>query len=105
MMRHQREPEVGPASNYFLARYDSGNNHDMNRHFDLLTIGAASGGVPISNRAAAHGPKCALIQPRRLRGPCVHVGCVPKKVMWNAAMLSHSLHAAPDYGFSIPSHA
>src|SRR4051812_27158960 len=105
MMRHQRAPEVGPASNYFLARYDSGNNHDMNRHFDLLTIGGGSGGVAISNRAAAHGAKCALIEAGRIGGTCVNVGCVPKKVMWNAAMLSHSLHDAPDYGFSIPSHA
>jgi glutathione reductase (NADPH) len=76
----------------------------MNRHFDLLTIGAGSGGVAISNRAAAHGAKCALIEAGRIGGTCVNVGCVPKKIMWNAAMLSHALEDAPDYGFSIPAH-
>ena len=77
----------------------------MNRHFDLLTIGAGSGGVAISNRAAIHGAKCALIEAGRIGGTCVNVGCVPKKIMWNAAMLSHALDDAPDYGFSIPAHA
>src|SRR6185436_7838992 len=77
----------------------------MNRHFDLLTIGAGSGGVAISNRAAMHGAKCALIEAGRIGGTCVNVGCVPKKIIWNAAMLSHALDDAPDYGFSIPAHA
>lgn len=32
-------------------------------------------------------------------GTCVNVGCVPKKVMWNTAMIAESLHDAKDYGF------
>ena len=76
----------------------------MNRHFDLLTIGAGSGGVAVSNRAAAHGARCVLIEAGRIGGTCVNVGCVPKKVMWNAASLSHALDDAPDYGFSITTH-
>ena len=77
----------------------------MNRHFDLLTIGGGSGGVAVSNRAASYGAKCALIEVGRLGGTCVNVGCVPKKVMWNAASLAHAIDDAPDYGFSIPSHS
>jgi glutathione reductase (NADPH) len=76
----------------------------MSRHFDLLTIGAGSGGVAISNRAAQYGAKCALIERGRLGGTCVNVGCVPKKVMWNAAQLAHALADAPDYGFVLGPH-
>jgi len=77
----------------------------MNRHFDLLVIGGGSGGVAVSNRAASYGAKCALIEAGRIGGTCVNVGCVPKKVMWNAASLAHALEDAPDYGFSVPAHA
>ena len=73
----------------------------MNRHFDLLTIGAGSGGVAVSNRAASYGAKCALIEAGRIGGTCVNVGCVPKKVMWNGASLAHAIEDAADYGFTI----
>ena len=76
----------------------------MTRHFDLLTIGAGSGGVAVSNRAASYGAKCALIEAGRIGGTCVNVGCVPKKVMWNGASLAHAIEDAADYGFSIASH-
>jgi len=35
-------------------------------------------------------------------GTCVNVGCVPKKVMYNTAMISEMLHFAPEYGFELP---
>ena len=76
----------------------------MTRHYDLLTIGGGSGGVAISNRAAQHGAKAALIERGRLGGTCVNVGCVPKKIMWNAAELAHALHDAADYGFVLGRH-
>jgi len=76
----------------------------MSRHFDLLTIGGGSGGVAVSNRAAQHGAKCALIERGRLGGTCVNVGCVPKKVMWNAAQIAHTLEDAADYGFALGTH-
>jgi glutathione reductase (NADPH) len=73
----------------------------MTRHFDLLTIGAGSGGVAVSNRAASYGAKCALIEAGRIGGTCVNVGCVPKKVMWNGASLAHAIDDAADYGFNL----
>ncbi len=74
------------------------------RHFDLLTIGGGSGGVAVSNRAGRYGANCVLIERARLGGTCVNVGCVPKKVMWNAAQLAHAFEDALDYGFVIGSH-
>jgi glutathione reductase (NADPH) len=76
----------------------------MTRHYDLVTIGGGSGGVAISNRAAQHGAKCALIERARLGGTCVNVGCVPKKIMWNAAQLAQALEDAADYGFTLGPH-
>ncbi|HTT38549.1 MAG TPA: glutathione-disulfide reductase [Burkholderiales bacterium] len=76
----------------------------MTRHFDLLTIGAGSGGVAVSNRAAMYGARCALIEHGRIGGTCVNVGCVPKKVMWNGAQIAHALEDAADYGFRLGPH-
>jgi glutathione reductase (NADPH) len=42
----------------------------------------------------------ALIEQQRMGGTCVNVGCVPKKVMYNAAFIAESLHHARNYGFS-----
>ena len=43
-----------------------------------------------------------LIEPGRLGGTCVNVGCVPKKVMYYAANLREELiHDAKDYGMEL----
>jgi glutathione reductase (NADPH) len=44
-----------------------------------------------------------LAEAGRLGGTCVNVGCVPKKITWNAADLGAALHDAPDYGFAVHS--
>ncbi len=42
-----------------------------------------------------------MVEGGRLGGTCVNVGCVPKKLMWNAAHLGQALYDARDYGFDI----
>jgi glutathione reductase (NADPH) len=69
--------------------------------FDLISVGGGSGGLACAQRAAEYGAKTAVIEPQRLGGTCVNVGCVPKKVMWNAASVALSLKDAQDYGFDI----
>ncbi len=69
--------------------------------FDLISIGGGSGGLACAQRAAEYGAKAAVIEPHRLGGTCVNVGCVPKKVMWNAASVALSLQDAADYGFDV----
>ncbi len=73
----------------------------MSTHFDLIAIGAGSGGLSVAERAASYGAKCAVIESRDLGGTCVNRGCVPKKVMWFGANLAHALHHAQDYGFDV----
>jgi glutathione reductase (NADPH) len=69
--------------------------------FDLISIGGGSGGLACAQRAAEFGAKTCVIESHRLGGTCVNVGCVPKKVMWNAASVALSLADAGDYGFNI----
>ncbi|RFA39591.1 glutathione-disulfide reductase [Alkalilimnicola ehrlichii] len=73
----------------------------MSKHYDLICIGGGSGGMATARRAASYGARCAVIEAKKLGGTCVNVGCVPKKVMWNAAHTAHSLHRAQDYGFAV----
>ncbi len=73
----------------------------MKRDYDLIAIGGGSGGLSVAERAARYGARCAVVEASRLGGTCVNLGCVPKKVMWYGAAISHMLHDAPDYGFSI----
>ena len=68
-------------------------------HFDLISVGGGSGGLACAQRAAEYGAKAAVIESHRLGGTCVNVGCVPKKVMWNAASIALALADAEDYGF------
>ncbi|MGO8857645.1 MAG: glutathione-disulfide reductase [Steroidobacteraceae bacterium] len=72
-----------------------------NQVFDLISIGGGSGGLACAQRAAEYGAKAAVIESHRLGGTCVNVGCVPKKVMWNAAGVALSLADAGDYGFDV----
>ncbi|UPG88804.1 glutathione-disulfide reductase [Luteibacter aegosomaticola] len=68
--------------------------------FDLIVIGGGSGGLASAIRAAKHGAKVALVEPRELGGTCVNVGCVPKKAMWYAAQMAEAQYIAADYGFT-----
>jgi glutathione reductase (NADPH) len=72
----------------------------MQKKFDLIVIGGGSGGIAMANRAASYGARVALVEAGRLGGTCVNVGCVPKKIMWNAASIAHVFRDAADYGFS-----
>ncbi len=69
--------------------------------YDLIAIGAGSGGLSVAERAATYGAKCAVVEMGKIGGTCVNVGCVPKKVMWFGANLAHALDDARDYGFDI----
>ncbi|QKI88200.1 glutathione-disulfide reductase [Thiomicrorhabdus xiamenensis] len=69
--------------------------------YDLIAIGAGSGGLSVVERAAEYGKKCAVVEAKKLGGTCVNIGCVPKKVMWFGAHIAEALRDAPDYGFHV----
>ncbi|MEA3292085.1 MAG: glutathione-disulfide reductase [Pseudomonadota bacterium] len=72
-----------------------------NNVFDLIVIGGGSGGLAAARRAAGHGAKTAIIEAGALGGTCVNVGCVPKKVMWNASHIAEMMELGKDYGFQL----
>lgn len=69
--------------------------------YDLIAIGAGSGGLSAAERAAEYGARTAVIESGRLGGTCVNVGCVPKKVMWFGGHLADALRDMPGYGFDV----
>lgn len=72
-----------------------------NHHFDYLVIGGGSGGIATARRAASYGARVAVVESKAFGGTCVNVGCVPKKVMYNAAHIAEALHDAQHFGFEI----
>ncbi|EDU47006.1 glutathione reductase [Pyrenophora tritici-repentis Pt-1C-BFP] len=68
---------------------------------DYLVLGIGSGGIASGRRAAKHGAKVIAIESSRYGGTCVNVGCVPKKVTWNAAAIAETFKDAPAYGFQV----
>lgn len=73
----------------------------MTTHFDVLVIGAGSGGLAVAEKAAQFGRRVAVIDPGPLGGTCVNAGCVPKKLMWTAADLAHAVADAAHYGVQV----
>lgn len=71
----------------------------MSENFDFIVIGGGSGGIAAARRAAEYGARTLLFESNRLGGTCVNVGCVPKKVMWNASQIHQALELSGDYGF------
>ena len=70
--------------------------------YDLVTLGAGSGGVAASRRAALHGARVAIIEGRGVGGTCVLRGCVPKKLLMYAAQFSDAFQEARGYGWQLP---
>jgi glutathione reductase (NADPH) len=69
--------------------------------YDLITLGAGSGGVAASRRAALHGAKVAIVEGRRVGGTCVLRGCVPKKLLMYAAQFGDGFDDARGYGWTL----
>ncbi|CAH2074701.1 unnamed protein product, partial [Iphiclides podalirius] len=80
--------------------------------YDLAVIGGGSGGLACAKEAVNHGARVAVLDyvtpsPQGtkwgLGGTCVNVGCIPKKLMHQAALLGESIHEAISYGWEVPS--
>jgi glutathione reductase (NADPH) len=54
----------------------------MEKEYDLVVLGAGSGGLAAAREAARFGKSVALVEPSRLGGTCLNWGCVPKKIFW-----------------------
>ncbi len=68
--------------------------------YDLFVIGAGSGGLASSKRAASYGAKVAITENDLVGGTCVIRGCVPKKLLVYGSRFSHLYEDAVGYGWS-----
>jgi glutathione reductase (NADPH) len=69
--------------------------------FDMITIGAGSGGVASSRRAGAYGARVAIVEELRVGGTCVLRGCVPKKLLVYGAQFADAFADAAGFGWSV----
>lgn len=68
--------------------------------FDLITLGAGSGGVRASRLAAQLGQRVAVVEESRVGGTCVMRGCVPKKLLVQAAHYAEDVADAVGFGWN-----
>jgi len=69
--------------------------------FDLFVIGGGSGGVRCARIAAGHGARVGVAEERFWGGTCVNVGCVPKKIMVQAAEYGAWAEDAAAFGWDV----
>jgi glutathione reductase (NADPH) len=69
--------------------------------YDLITIGAGSGGVRASRMAGSYGAKVAVIEEIREGGTCVLRGCVPKKLLVYGSHVPEEIEDAAGYGWKV----
>ena len=66
--------------------------------FDVLILGAGSGGYACALRAAQLGLSVGLVERDRLGGTCLHVGCIPTKALLHAAEVADSARESEQFG-------
>jgi glutathione reductase (NADPH) len=69
--------------------------------YDLLVIGAGSGGVRAARLAAMTGARVLVAEEHRVGGTCVIRGCVPKKFMVYASEFASDFKNARGYGWTV----
>ena len=69
--------------------------------YDMITIGAGSGGVRASRLAGGYGARSAVIEADRVGGTCVLRGCIPKKLLIYGAHYADHFEDAANYGRQI----
>lgn len=73
----------------------------MTFDYDLFVIGAGSGGLAASKRAASYGAKVAIAEYDLVGGTCVIRGCVPKKLMVYGSHFPALFQDAAGYGWKV----
>ncbi|SEP75634.1 NADPH-glutathione reductase [Devosia sp. YR412] len=73
----------------------------MTYDYDLVVIGAGSGGVRAARMAATYGAKVAIVEEFRVGGTCVIRGCVPKKLYVYASRFKDLFDVAGSFGWQV----
>ena len=70
--------------------------------FDLVVLGAGTGGYAAAFRAAQLGLKVALVDEDKIGGTCLHRGCIPTKALLESAAFADQVRHAADFGLTLP---
>ncbi len=70
----------------------------MNQHYDLVIIGAGSGGLSAAALARQLEARVALVEGNRIGGDCTWTGCVPSKTLLKTARVAHQMRTAAQHG-------
>jgi pyruvate/2-oxoglutarate dehydrogenase complex dihydrolipoamide dehydrogenase (E3) component len=68
--------------------------------YNLIVLGAGSGGLTVAAGAASLGAKVALLERARMGGDCLNYGCVPSKALIKVARVAHAVRTAADHGLT-----
>ena len=68
------------------------------KNFDVLILGAGSGGYACALRASQLGLSVGLVEKGKLGGTCLHVGCIPTKALLHAAEVADSARESEQFG-------
>src|SRR4051795_8061724 len=71
---------------------------EQDQQFDLVVLGAGSGGYACALRAAQLGLSVGLVEKDKLGGTCLHVGCVPTKALLHAAEVADLARDSAQFG-------
>ena len=66
--------------------------------FDVLILGAGSGGYACALRSAQLGLSVGLVEKASLGGTCLHIGCIPTKALLHAAEVADQAREAGSFG-------
>jgi pyruvate/2-oxoglutarate dehydrogenase complex dihydrolipoamide dehydrogenase (E3) component len=77
-------------------------NPTPHSRYNLVVIGAGTGGLITALVASSLGAKVALIERHLMGGDCLNVGCVPSKAVIRSAHMAHEAGLAAENGMSAP---
>lgn len=66
--------------------------------YNVIVLGAGSGGLTVAAGAAALGARVALLEAHRMGGDCLNYGCVPSKALLHVAKVAHTVRTAAGQG-------
>ena len=72
--------------------------------FDIVILGAGSGGYATALRAVQLGLTVALVEKDKLGGTCLHVGCIPTKALLHAAEVADETRESEQFGVKAEFH-
>ena len=74
------------------------------QNFDIVILGAGSGGYAAALRASQLGFTVGLIEKGKLGGTCLHVGCIPTKALLHSAEVADVTRESAKYGVNADFH-